>query len=449
MSSIGKTRGTKRVLLLGALAVLLWCVSAAAAGAAPGDPALTVKPAGTGSGTVTSSPSGIDCGTTCSATFPTGTPVMLTATPATDSRFAGWSGGGCHGTGTCTVILTADTTVTATFDQQETLAVAKGGSGTGTVTSAPSGISCGTTCSHAFDQGTVVTLTATASSSSRFTGWSGAGCSGTGTCKMTLSQSEALTANFVAERTLKVGHTGTGSGTVTSSPAGIACGTSCSHAYDQGTKVTLTARPAAGSRFVRWSGGGCGSKTTCVVTLTQSTVVNARWGAQATLTVTRVGSGVGIVTSEPHGIDCSTRCSAVFDVGTKVKLTAKPAHGSRFAGWSGAGCAGTQPCRLTLSQASTVTADFARIVIPPDTRITELKVRHRRHRRGRARVWFTGSGGTGLLSYRCKLDRRRFRRCRSPKLYRHLRKGRHTIRVKAVDSQGIADPTPARITFRV
>src|SRR5262249_52175663 len=63
-----------------------------------------------------------------------------------------------------------------------TLSVAKNGTGTGSVTSSPAGINCGSTCSHSFADGSAVTLTATADAGSKFTGWSGGGCSGTGTC---------------------------------------------------------------------------------------------------------------------------------------------------------------------------------------------------------------------------------------------------------------------------
>src|SRR5262249_56039304 len=75
-----------------------------------------VAKGGSGSGTVRLNPGGINCGLTCSATFDSGTAVTLTASPAIGSTFAGWSGGGCSGTGNCTVTLTADTTVTARFD---------------------------------------------------------------------------------------------------------------------------------------------------------------------------------------------------------------------------------------------------------------------------------------------------------------------------------------------
>jgi hypothetical protein len=77
-----------------------------------------------------------------------------------------------------------------------TLTVARGGAGTGTVTSNPSGISCGTACSAGYASGTSVVLTASAASGSVFSGWSGGGCSGTGTCTVAMTQNQSVTANF-------------------------------------------------------------------------------------------------------------------------------------------------------------------------------------------------------------------------------------------------------------
>ena len=83
----------------------------------PPAPVLTVTRTGTGSGSVTSSPAGIACGSTCQQAYSSGTAVTLTATADPGSAFGGWSGGGCSGTGTCQVAVTAATTVTATFDR--------------------------------------------------------------------------------------------------------------------------------------------------------------------------------------------------------------------------------------------------------------------------------------------------------------------------------------------
>jgi hypothetical protein len=79
------------------------------------DPALTVTRTGGGTGTVTSSPPGINCGGTCSGLFSRDATVTLTATPDAPAVFAGWSGAGCSGTGTCVVTLGAAQTVTASF----------------------------------------------------------------------------------------------------------------------------------------------------------------------------------------------------------------------------------------------------------------------------------------------------------------------------------------------
>ena len=89
----------------------------------PAPVTLTVQLAGTGTGTVTSSPSGINCGTTCSASFPVGTQVTLTAMPATGSAFVGWSGGACTGQATCTLKLTAAASTTASFNTAGTINV--------------------------------------------------------------------------------------------------------------------------------------------------------------------------------------------------------------------------------------------------------------------------------------------------------------------------------------
>ncbi len=84
-------------------------------GVPPGSFNLAVTKSGTGTGTVTSSPAGINCGADCSETLVDGTSVTLTAAPATGSSFAGWSGAGCSGTSTCTVIMSAARAVTAQF----------------------------------------------------------------------------------------------------------------------------------------------------------------------------------------------------------------------------------------------------------------------------------------------------------------------------------------------
>lgn len=254
---------------------------------------LTVTPAGNGSGTVTSAPAGISCGPTCSGSFATGTPVTLTAAPASGSTFAGWSGA-CTGTGTCMVTLNAATAVTASFSGSttDTLTVTRAGSGTGTVDSTPVGIACGSTCSFTFSpSNSSVMLTATPTGGSTFTGWGGA-CSGTGTCTVSVSGAVGVTATFTAPVTYAVNVTkaGAGTGTVTGSPGSINCGATCSASFAASTAVTLTATSTAGSTFTGWS-GACTGGGTCVITVpTAASAVTATFALNATCTTTISGS---------------------------------------------------------------------------------------------------------------------------------------------------------------
>ena len=163
------------------------------------------------------------------------------------------------------------------------LTVAKGGNGSGTVTSAPAGISCGSTCSASYNSGTSVTLTAAAASGSTFGGWSGA-CSGSGACTVAMTAARSVTATFNSSVTtfaLGVTRAGTGSGTVTSSPAGISCGSACSANYNSGTSVTLTAAAASGSTFGGW-GGACTGTGTCTVAMTAARSVTATFNTTGT-----------------------------------------------------------------------------------------------------------------------------------------------------------------------
>ena len=238
---------------------------------------LGVSKSGNGSGTVTSNLSGIDCGATCSASYLYGTTVTLTATAATGSTFSGWSGAGCSGTGTCVVTIAGATTVTATFTLNSyTLSVNKSGNGAGSVIANTGSINCGATCSGSYLYGTTVTLTATAATGSTFAGWSGGGCSGTGTCVVTIGGNTNVTAMFTLNSyTLNVSKTGTGSGSVIANTGAISCGATCSASYLYGTPVTLTATAATGSTFSGWSGGGCSGTGACVVTIGGDTTVTA------------------------------------------------------------------------------------------------------------------------------------------------------------------------------
>ena len=159
------------------------------------------------------------------------------------------------------------------------LVVVRNGAGTGTVTPVPAGISCGTTCTATYSSSTSVTLTAKAATGSVFAGWSGA-CAGTAsTCTVSMSAAQAVTATFnvTPKYTLTVSRTGTKVGTVTSSPAGISCGSTCTASYTSGTSVKLTAKAASGSAFLSWGGACSGTRTTCTVSMSAAKDVIANF----------------------------------------------------------------------------------------------------------------------------------------------------------------------------
>ncbi|HEY6392129.1 MAG TPA: hypothetical protein VIX89_12670 [Bryobacteraceae bacterium] len=87
----------------------------------------------------------------------------------------------------------------------------------------------------------------------------------------------ALFVNCATAANLKVMKTGLGSGTVTSSPAGINCGATCDAAYGSPVSVTLTATPAAGSTFTGW-GGDCSGVGTCTFTMSADRSVRVEFG---------------------------------------------------------------------------------------------------------------------------------------------------------------------------
>src|SRR5580704_17289487 len=349
---------------------------------------------GSGTGTVTSNANNLNgtlaCGPNnqppsgCGLSENYNWPVTLTATASSGSTFAGWSASAVSGfTLPCTTALTcsfnmpvtlpAGLTVTATFNSTSSfaLSVTDAGSGGGTVSSSPAGITCPSICTANFTNGASVTLSETPNSGSTFAGWSGS-CTGTGSCVVTMSAAKSVTATFNSTTSFALGVTeaGSGSGTVSSSPAGIDCVTgssaNCSANYSAGTVVTLTATPNGGSAnppstFAGWS-GACTGTGMCVVTMSAAKSVTATFNLPTyALTATISGTGTGTLTSSPAGINCSTGssvgCTANFTAGIVVTMTETPGSNSTFEEWSGSSCSGTT-CTITMNSARSVGATF-------------------------------------------------------------------------------------------
>ena len=314
---------------------------------------LTVTIEGTGSGVVQISPSGTNCTETCTQTFAAGTPVSLIPTGSVGSVRTDWTGD-CSGQ-SCNLTMNGNKQVAITFEKVLSfLTVETNGSGSGAVTG--QGIACGTDCSETYSVGNTVTLTATTSIGSAFTGWSGA-CTGTGACVLRMDDDRQVTATFTRVYTLTVNISGSGSGVVTSTPPGLNCTQTCTQTYPAGTTLSLLPTGNPNSARTPWTGDCTGSDCTLMMTADKQVSVSFE-RIFSTLTVVKAGSGSGTVGGS--GISCGTDCTDIYPFGSDALLFATPDAGSVFTGWSGGNCFGTGACRVTMNVDTTVTATFTR-----------------------------------------------------------------------------------------
>jgi hypothetical protein len=169
----------------------------------------------------------------------------------------------------------------AKFDSRlsagQVLTVMKEGNGFGTVVPDSGSLSWqGNAGTEVYETGKMVALSPVPSPGSRFAGWRGSVCSGTGDCTLVMSEETDVGASFTRP-VLDVA--ATSGGTVTSVPAGIVCPSVCAAAYDLGTQVVLSANPLPGSVFAGWSGGGCNGTGPCVIHMTDDAGVRAQFFA--------------------------------------------------------------------------------------------------------------------------------------------------------------------------
>ena len=129
----------------------------------------------------------------------------------------------------------------------------------------------------------------------------------------------------ISTKTLSVSVSGGANGTVTSSPSGIAFGSSCSSAYITGTEVTLTATPASGKSFTGWGGACSGTATTCTVTLSADRSVSASFGSG--------GGGGGGGGSSSGSSSSGSSSGSTSAPGTPRNLTAVPGDGKVALVW--------------------------------------------------------------------------------------------------------------------
>ncbi|MFZ1085783.1 MAG: hypothetical protein WAN35_12535 [Terracidiphilus sp.] len=350
--------------------------------------AITVSPADT-NGSASGS-------TSFTRVYDAGTSVTLTA-PATSggNNFTSWTGCASASTVTCTVMMSANTTVTANYAVPVTYTL------TVNSTNPTSGVTIGaspadnnnttsgsTGFTLTYNSGTAVTLTAPATSGgSTFSYWSGctsvSGTAGT-ICSVTLNANTTVTANYITLYTLTVNSTNPASGVIinyTNLQIGVITSGTTSFTVTEtgGTTQNLTAPPTVGSNtFSSWTGctsvSGTGG-TICSVTMNANTTVTANYTVPVTYTLTvnstNPASGVAIGVSPADNNSASsgnTSFTRTYDSGTAVTLTAPSPSGSNtFSSWTGCTTSSTETCNVTLNANTTVTANFTAPVITTPT----------------------------------------------------------------------------------
>lgn len=260
-------------------------------------------------------------------------------------------------------LLVASAAAGPTAPLHGSITVVKTGTGNGTVRSSPPGIDCGGVCSGSFvsDESPdyrPVSFSVEPDAGSQFAGWGGA-CSGSGGCTIDpvkMNASYTVTASFRAIRPsqFSLAVSVSGSGRVTSAPAGIDCDAACSASFATDSTVTLTATPTPGWTFAGWS-GSCTGTDPCTLTMSAPRSVTATFAPPETAYALVVSVAGGTVVSDFGGISCGDACSGSFGSGVTVTLTA---IGSGVA-WGGA-CSGSGPtCAVTMDGPKAVTASFA------------------------------------------------------------------------------------------
>lgn len=253
-------------------------------------------PGSTGTVVVTSSPAGIACALTngnpsgdCTALFPDGTNVTLSASVDADNLFDGWTGD-CSGA-TCSIVIHSIHHVApmTRSNYQVTVGGYAYGTGKGTIRSTPAGIECtldGTetagACSHRFPGASSVALAIVPDASAFFYEWDIPSCGSLSTCNVPLIPSTQVRASLARLVTLAVTTVPGSIGVADifsgyeegplSCTVGTGVTTSCSARFPLGSEVYISASPHLGSMVAGW--GECVGMGACLVQLSQDTTIS-------------------------------------------------------------------------------------------------------------------------------------------------------------------------------
>ena len=308
---------------------------------------LIVNKAGSGDGSMTSNDGKLNCEpVTClavSTTLNSGTVVILSATAASGSTFTGWSGGGCSGTGSCTVTMNAAQTVTANFAPASySLSINK--SGNGLIYSDDYKINCGSTCSADFNSGIIVNLNTTSDAGYVFSNWSN-GCTGSGACSILMNSAKAVLATFNPAPTYAIG--------LVANPSAGGSVTCSVNPVIQGGSTNCTATPNNGYTFTGF-GGDCYGTYCSLNNVTSNKTVTANFTAITYPINATANPSIG------GNVSCSVN---PVTYGGSSNCTATANTGYTFTGFGG-DCSGTYCSLNNVTSNKTVTANFTAIGYP-------------------------------------------------------------------------------------
>ena len=299
---------------------LLWLMIVGVASAAT----ITVVPAGTGSGVVSSDVGSINCGAVCTGSFTNGTALTLTATPGSGQRFMGWLGP-CADSSTCSFIVNGDTTATATFAPS--------------IVGAPTLDIDGSSSCGALTDGLLLM---------RY--------------MLGLPTSASMVA-ATAPTSLRLSAQDLGDYLLNVRPALDIDGNGQADAATDGVLILRYFFGLRGSALTAGPVFGIGAtRQSAIAVEARISGLCANFPANYSLAASKSGAGTGSIASSSNspGIACGADCAQNYIAGASVNLTATPDAGSFFAGWGGA-CTGTGACNVSMTAANSVSAVFTQV----------------------------------------------------------------------------------------